>query len=270
MFVENKLSFADGSRQLLHVLAAKANDAPLSTGGYVLMAQLTNAAQSWFIVAMIKNVPSSAIDDETLEIIKTVHVDLPNLRVAGRVNLTDWQAGDPQVRYVGFLKQRGDVAEYFKNFLGCDELLQNREETRKLVSTLKTFAHAQNLKPDEVDTFLRAAHNYCFDCNKNSEPLSLEALCNVAWPQNPTVLQESLAGAALQIADAFVPDRTAIRSLVRIKASTAYWSLDLKREALQAGVAHYNPTQGTLTLSDLPAHLKQELELETKEDGDDQ
>lgn len=265
-FKDEKIQFAEASKQLLKVLAAKAKTVALATGGYVLMAHLSNEANvNWFIVAIINNVDGSAIKDDSLEIVDAVHVDLENLRVAGRVNLTDWFAGDEETRYVGFLKQRGEVADYFKLFLGCNELIADTEETKKLVAALKSFAKKEGLNQEKEEEFLRAAFNFCLECNKNDTPLSLETLSNAVWPDDPKKLQDEFVGDNIQISDGFVPDGRSIKSLVRIKSKTQYWNLDLDRHALSSGFAHYNQKRGELTLRNLPDELKTELDHEIKD-----
>lgn len=267
MFIDNSMTFVDGSKSLLSVLSAKAGAVPLATGGYVLMAQVTNAANvTWFLVAIINNVDGSVIDDKTLEVVDAMHVDLVNLRVAGRVNLTDWEKADKDIRYVGFLKQRGEVADYFKVFLGCNELVADTEETKKLVSTLKRFAKNQGLDQKAEEDFLKSAFNYCEERNKNDEPLSLEALSNVAWPNEPKKLQEAFVEEGVQITDGFVPDGRSIKALVRLRYKTEYWTVDIDRLALSQGYAHYNQTRGELTLLKLPNELKAELDREIKDD----
>ena len=267
-FSEKSLDFADASKQLLSVLAAKAGDAPLATGGYVLMAHITNAANfEWFIVAMINNVSGSAIDEKTLEVIDTVHIDFENLRVAGRVSLTDWLGEDKEIRYVGFLKQRGEVADYFKKFLGCNELLVNTEETKKLVQTLKSFAKSEGLDQQKSDTLLQNAYSYCIEKNKEDTPLSLEALANAAWPDDPKKLQKAFTENNVQISDGFVPDKRSLKALVRMKYKTSFWSLDLDRHALSQGYADYNQKTGELTLKKLPTDFQEELNREL-DDGE--
>lgn len=268
VFEEKSLSFAEASKQLLKVLAAKAGNVALATGGYVLMAQVTNEANvSWFIVAIINNVDSSAIDDRTLEIIKSVHVDLENLRVAGRVNIEDWLGGDTETRYVGFLKQRGEVADYFKLFLGCNELVADTEETKKLVAVLKQFAKDEKLDSQKEGDFLQSAYNFCLERNKSDQPLSLESLSNALWPDDPKKLQKALVESDAQISDGFVPDGRSIKSLMRMKYKTDFWTIDLDRHALSSGYAHYNQQKGELTLRNLPDGLKTELDRELKDDS---
>ena len=268
VFTGNQLTFSAASRQLLKVLAAKAGGVALATGGYVLMAHVTNTANvDWFIVAIINNVDGSAIDDATLEIIEAAHIDRENLRVAGRVNITDWLRGDGETRYIGFLKQRGEVADYFKLFLGCNELVADTVETKKLVGMLKRFAKSEALDQRKKEDFLQSAYNFCHESNKNDEPLNIEAFSNAIWPSEPRKLQSAFVAGDVQISDGFVPDARSIKSLMRMKYKTDYWSIDLDRHALSSGYAHYNQEKGELILRHLPDGLKAELDREIKNDS---
>ena len=263
VFKDNAKTFLAASQELMTVLAAKAGQAPLSTGGYVLMAHVTNdAGISWFVVAMITNVESSFINDVTLEVIESEHVDLQNFRVAGRVNLTDWLSDDKETRYIGFLKQRGDVSDYFKLFLGCNELIASREETKKLVVVLKDFAKSSGLDRIKQEAFLKSAYDYCIERQRNDEPLNLEVLTNAIWPEEPEKLQKALTATSVQINDGFVPDRRSLKAFVKIRGKAQYWSIEIDRQALVGGQAQYDAEKRTLILSDLPPELEAELRRE--------
>lgn len=267
VFEDKSLSFIEGTKKLLRVLASRADQAALSKGGYVLMAHgKSDSGSDWFLVALINNVDSAAVNDESLEIIKTVHVDLENLRVAGRVDLSKWINTEAPDRYVGFLKHRGDVADYFKHFLGCQVVVKDTEETKRLVEGLRTFAKGEGMPLDQEETFLRTAHDYCRTRGKAREPLSLEELTNAAWPSNPKKLQMVLAATGIEVADGFVPDARSLRSLVKFHAKTKYWSVDLDRFALINGDAKYIKARGELVLRNLPADLKADLDQEVADD----
>lgn len=253
-------SFIDTTKQLMGVLATKASPVALATGGFVLMAHMSNAAGSrWFIVAIVTNVQGSAVNEATMDVVDTVHIDMQNLRVAGRVNIGDWLEGGAESRYVGFLKQKGGVSEYFKLFLGCSELVASVEETKKLVAVLKQFASESITSEVEREAFLHRAHQFCVDCQKNDQPLVLESLCNAVLPTEPMALQRAIATASVQISDGFVPDGRVLRAFVRIKAKTEFWSIDIDRQALVNGQVKYDPIKKTLTLFDLPEILEAEL-----------
>lgn len=267
-FKEKSISFLDISKQLLSILENKASPVSLATGGFVLMAYISNAeGNEWFIVAIIKNVEGTAIDEKTFEVNETVHVDLDDLRVAGRVCLTDWLDNEKDVRYIGFLKQREKVSDYFKEFLGCSELIVNTEETKKLVSTLKSFARDKGLEQKEEDVFLQKAYEYCQDKHEKDEPLSLDGLANAVWPDSPEELKKIFTESEVQISDGFVPDKRSLNSLVKMKYKTKYWSLNLDRHALSEGHAHYDQQKGELILKNLPDAFKAELDREL-DDGE--
>ncbi|MBN9421870.1 MAG: hypothetical protein BGO63_15625 [Candidatus Accumulibacter sp. 66-26] len=267
IFRDHSIAFVDGTKKLMDVLAGKAMQAPLSKGGYVLMAHgQSSSKEDWFLVAIINNVASSAVNEETLEIIESVHIDVDNLRVAGRVNVSTWLAGDEHSRYVGFLKHRGEVADYFKYFLGCSVVIKDAEETKRLVEALRTFARSENLDQEREDDFLRKAHAYCNEHSKSKQPISLEELTNVAWPQEPKKLQKSLAEQNIEINDGFVPDGRSLRSLLKFHGKSEYWTVDIDRRALIKGHAQYLPEKGELILRNLPPALKTELDAEVRDD----
>lgn len=262
-FKAKSASFLDTSKKLMSVLAAKASPVALATGGFVLMASMSNAAGArWFVVAIINNVHGSAVNESTLDVVDSVHVDMQNLRVAGRVSVGDWLGGDPDMRYVGFLKQKGGVSDYFKMFLGCNELIASVEETKKLVGELKRFAFDSEMSDEEQEAFLRRAYDFGIECQRNDAPLSLETLSNAVHPSDPKALQKALAHASVQINDGFVPDGRVLKAFVRIKAKTPFWSIDIDRQALVSGQIRYDQKKHTLTLLELPEALEAELRRE--------
>lgn len=262
-FRTRKLTFIDLSKKLMALLADRASKAPLATGGFVLMAHLSNdQGADWFTVAIITNISASAVDEQTLDVVKAVHVDLQNLRVAGHIDLKEWLSGTPDVRYVSFLKQQGAVAEYFKLFLGCNEIIEADVETAKLVQVIKTFAYNSDLKPAEQDKLLKRAYDFGIERHKNDEPILLEELSNAVYPSKPAALMKAIAESSASISEGFVPNGRVLRTFVHFKARTEFWSIDLQREALLRGKAKYDKKKKTLTLLDLPATLQAELERE--------
>jgi len=252
------------SHELIGILAARADLQPLSKGGYVLMAEVSgDDGARWFLVAVINNVDGSAVD-ENLEVIEAVHVDLEHLRVAGRVSVQDWLEIEGHARYIGFLKQRGDVAEYFKAFLGCDDMVVPLAETKSLTASLKAFASEEKLDFKQEEDFLRAAYAYCDQRAQANEPLSLDSLANAAWPDEPDKLKAQFARDGAQVSDGFVPDPTALKRLLKIRARTSAWSVELDVSALVSGDAEYVPEREGLLLCNLPADLLELLVRETK------
>jgi nucleoid-associated protein len=227
----------------------------LATGGFVLIAKITNEGTDYLLAAIVTEIVGTAIT-QGLEVIDSVHLDMSQLRVAGRVDLNAWQAGAD--RYISFLKSRGDIANYFKLFLGCNDLVLALEESRKLVIGLEQFAAEQALDAGQRDDFLDRAHQYLTSMEKDT-PLSLEALSNHVWPDEPELLQTKLASEELALSDGFVPDRRAIKGLVKFEGKSQFWNIKFDRKAIRLGHLRYNPDSDSIVLTQIPDSLRQEL-----------
>jgi nucleoid-associated protein len=207
-------------------------------------------------VAIVTEVVGTAIT-EGFEIVDSVHLDMSNLRVAGRVDLTAWQDGAE--RYVSFLKGRGEVANYFKQFLGCNDVLVALQETQKLVRGLETFATKQHLESAVRDQLFEQAYTFLEELGRNGNPVSLDALANRLWPDSPDDLRATFANEELQLSDGFVPDRRAIKGLVKFKGTSTHWKLEFDRRGLRNGDIRYDQDNNSLVLSNIPDALRSEL-----------
>ena len=254
--LNSAIEFHALSVHLMNVLRGKVKQENLATGGYVLLAHVFNGTVDWLLIVMLTDVAGSAIN-ERLEVISTVHLDVEHLRVAGRINLKAWQAGED--RYISFLKGKTEISEYFKHFLGCNDVISARVESYKLVDALKHFAAEHNLDDSARDRFLIDARDYCLECIKQNRSLSLEVLSNRLWPTQPEALQNALTTPGCELADGFIPDPRAIKTFVRFKAKTATWSLEFDRKAIRNGDLKFYKQDGTLALTNLPTELRDEL-----------
>ncbi|WP_455154838.1 nucleoid-associated protein [Cupriavidus campinensis] len=255
-FNDHSIDFYQLSLRMMEVLRDRADTARLSTGGYVLIAHVNNGATDFLLVAIVTDKIGTAITDG-LDIIDSPHLDLAALRVAGRVDVTGWLAGNE--RYISFLKGRGEVSDYFKHFLGCDDVVMSSAETKKLITCLKQFATDRGMEQAQRDQLLRQTHEYCTQCADDKLPLSLDALANRLMPDEPEALRAVFADEGVQLSDGFVPDKRSLRSLVRFKGKTPAWTVEFDRDALQSGNIMFDDVNQTLVLHNLPDSLLQEM-----------
>lgn len=254
--VEARTSFFDFSLELMEHLRLRAQVEQLATGGYVLIAKINNGATEFLLVAIVTEVLGAAITDG-MEVVDSVHLDMTHLRVAGRVDLTAWQSGAG--RYISFLKSRGDVAAYFQLFLGCNDMLLALEESKKLVIGLERFADQQQLDSTQRDRLFDKAHQYLDELGRTKEIVSLDALTNHLWPHEPEAIRRVLAAEELGLSDGFVPDRRAIKGLVKFEGKSNFWKLSFDRKAMRCGDLRYDEENDTIVLSSIPEELREEL-----------
>ena len=255
--LDQTLNFADLSVVMMQHLAECAGQEPLACGAYVLIARIRLAPSDCILVALISEAIGTAIDPQ-LNILDSMHLDLGNLRAAGRIDLMAWQNGAE--RYISFLKGRSDVAQYFKQFLGCNDVVIALKETQKLVQSLNDFAEAQGMEGAQRDQMLERAHGYLDELGGHGAPINLDRIAEHVWPEAPERLQSVLHDESKELSSGFVPDRRAIRPLVRYKANGPQWKLEFDRSSLRSGAVIYDKRNDTLVLSNVPEHLKRLLQ----------
>jgi nucleoid-associated protein len=246
---------------LMTTLVTQAKRKTGATGGHVFFVHFQDNSKQFIMIAIVNDRLNAAITQD-FDVRDVTTLDLDGFRFAGRINLTGWLNGEE--RYVGFLKGKGDVAEYFKEFLGCDTTVQDRHDTHLLVTAVKDFADSQKMTGIARDDFLAKAKAICDQSAHKREELHLTAFSNELFPAEPELLLKVLTDDGRKINDGFVPDRRALATLVRFKAKTPFWSVEFEREAITQGKVRFNEKTNSLTLSDIPAELAAELRAQTK------
>jgi nucleoid-associated protein len=249
--------FATLTQKLMVTLTTQARRKPGATGGHVLFAHLEKDARVYLLVAVV-NDKLGALLTSDLDMADVRHLDLDGFRFAGRVDITAWLNGAD--RYIGFLKGRGEVADYFKEFLGCATAVEDREDTRRLIRVLEDFAEPARGSVKDKQAFLERAYEICDRYIREGAPLDFEVLSNELHPEEPRTLEKALGDPDLALGDGFVPNRRALGALVRFRGRTPFWSLEFDRRALSQGKVVYDPGRKTITINDLPGDLVAELE----------
>lgn len=254
--VEESIDFLTLSHLMMQHLQVRSEQEELASGGHVLIARVENNRSDYLFVAIVTEMIGTAITNN-LDVVDSVHLDINNLRVAGRIDLNAWRSGAE--RYISFLKGRANVAQYFKLFLGCNDLVIALRETQKLVQGLEQFAEAQQLQPEVRDQLFQRAHGYLDEFGDNGAPVSLDTLSQHVWPEAANRLREALDDENLALSSGFIPDRRAIKPLVRFKTSGPEWKLEFDRSSLRSGAVIYDRQHDRLILSNIPEALRKEL-----------
>lgn len=255
---EGSLGFVELTRKMMAQLQARIEEEPQAAGGHVVFARICNsAAADVLLVAIIAEAHGMALNAD-LEVVERSYLDLANLRVAGKIDLAAWQSNSG--RYISFLKGRGDVAQYFKRFLCCNDVVAALKETQKLIKGIEQFAQTQELAPEARNQLFEEAHRYLDDLGENDLPWSVDTVVKQLCPDQPEALRATLTDEELGLSDGCIPDRRAIRPLLRFKASAPNWKLEFNRNSLRSGDVIYNRNNDTIVLYNVPETLKRELD----------
>ncbi|WP_181172990.1 nucleoid-associated protein [Mesorhizobium sp. B2-7-3] len=241
---------------LMKTLAVNAGAKAAATGGHVFFAHFAREERHFLMVAIVNDTLGAALTRQH-DVQDVTHLDVDGFRFAGRINITSWTNNED--RYIGFLKGKGNVAEYFQAFLGCVDSVQEKADTRNLVDALKSFANKRGLELEARNAFLAKAKEICDRAASKREELSFEALTNELVPDDPDSLRDYLADPDLMLNDRFIPNKAILNTLVRFKGRTEHWFIEFDRDAISAGEVTYDQDKQTLTLRNLPDELKEKL-----------
>ncbi|WP_082898228.1 nucleoid-associated protein [Sphingomonas sanguinis] len=262
---EDGSDFSALTRSLMDTLLAKARTVPNAGAGHVFFAHFEQDGRELMLIAIVTEKLGATLT-QAFVARDVTHLDLDGFRYAGRIDLTAWQADDG--RYLGFLRGKGAVAEYFKEFLGCVSPSDDKKSTRELTAALIGFADDQGLEGDARNDFLVRANSILDRGSREDRRIDFQAFANELTPDDPAPLTEYLGSPALQLGDDFVPDRRLIGPLLRISYRAANWSVDIDRRALTRGEVGFDPENNTLTIRNLPHALVAQLRAETVDNGE--
>ncbi|ATE84685.1 nucleoid-associated protein [Sinorhizobium phage phi2LM21] len=240
--------------KLMEALKLRASRRGAATGGHVFFAHFERDKREYLLVTILNDKLGAAVTEE-LDVEDINHLDIDGFKFAGRINITGWL--NQEKRYISFLKGKGNVADYFKEFLGCDTAVQEKEDTLLLVKTMRAYADTLGYDVAEKGEFLKKVRGICHRHAHTGKELDLTSFANELFPEDPTDLIGELAKAELN--NGFIPNKSALGGLVKFQGKTPYWSLEFERDAISSGDIKFDSATGILTIKNLPEKLRREL-----------
>lgn len=121
-YMEGIQDFTAFSRQAVEHLQKLMEESNLSTGGHVLFAHYQQGMTDYLAIALLHHSEGVAVT-ESLDVAPAKHLDLGQLHLAARINISEWQNNKQSKQYISFIKGKNGkkVSEYFRDFIGCQE-----------------------------------------------------------------------------------------------------------------------------------------------------
>lgn len=260
-YIEEVDDFYQITERFMNVLKTESESQVFAKGGKVIFIHYTDNEKEYFLVAILSEKIGLLAKDWDLT--QDEFLNFENLRFAGRINITDWQ--DPEsledCRYISFLKGQGEIAGYFKRFLGCKDVLLAKKETKALVEYIGKFAEEEGLSLEEQTQLRNRADTYLRQLSENEDFFILQTFANVIWADEPQDLIDSFERSGrennFEISDGFIPNKRSLRSLKVYSHKTKHWSLSFDVEAYNDGDIEVDVENGSITITNAPPELLQ-------------
>lgn len=256
--LEQTLDFFSLSQALASTLLQLLGDDALADDQHFLVARVQHGtAVDFLFVALIPEAPGIGLS-AAHDLCARPYLDLDGIRLAARIDLRAWQH-EADSRYLSFLQGRGGDAAFFKRLIACQDAAAPRKETQKLIDGIATYAEAEQLAPDARSALFEDAHRYLETLSETDTPWHIEQVAQALKPDAPQPLSQALRREDLGLQDGCIPDRRALRPLLRLKAAAPHWKLEFNRSGLRSGDVQYDRGQDRIVLSNLPEDLRRAL-----------
>lgn len=124
---------------------------------------------------------------EQLNLTTVKRLDLDHIRLAARINLSEWKSNPQSKRYISYLKgkQGRRINEYFRDFIGCQEGIDGPGETRTLLKAFSDFVESEDLGEESTREKTSTLASYSMAQAKLGEPIVLDELSELLDEDQP-------------------------------------------------------------------------------------
>jgi len=231
----------------------------LTTGGHALFCHYQQGLTDYLVIALMQETEAVTMTEE-LHLMTVKRLDLDHIRLAARINITEWKSNPQSKQYISYLKgkQGRRINEYFRDFIGCQEGIDAPSETRTLLKAFSDFVESEDMVEDAAREKSHTLVSYSMAQAKLGEPITLDELSSLIDEDRPKNFYDFIKTKHYGISETLPPDKKTINKFRRFTGRAEGMSISFEAHLLGDKI-EFNEAGGTLTLRNLPTHLTEQL-----------
>lgn len=258
-YLEDDGSFAAFTLKAVKHLQTLMEESNLSVGGYVLFAHYQQGMTDYLTIALLHHSEGVAVNED-LNVLPSRHLDLSQLHLAARVNISEWKNNTQSKQYISFIKGKNGkkVSEYFRDFIGCQEGVDGPGETRTLLKAFSDFVESEDLPEDAAREKTRTLVDYASSQSKIGEPMGLEELSGLIDEDRPRAFYDHIRNKDYGLSPEIPADKRTLNQFRRFTGRAEGLSISFEAHLLGSKI-EYDESAGTLVIRGLPTQLTDQL-----------
>jgi nucleoid-associated protein len=228
--------------------------------GFVIFSHYQFLATDYLMIAIINTKEHVEINRQ-LELTSSDHLDLAKMQLAVRIDLTQLAVSPEQQRYISFIKGRmgRKVSDFFMHFLGCEELVDVKQQNKQLLSSVDEFLASEQLDPNEKDESRKIVSEYYKEKLDQGEDIQLKELADKLPKEDESRdFYQFVKSSEQPIEEQFQADRSVLKTLAKFSGQGGGVSLSFERKLLGDRIS-YDAGSDTLMIRGIPPNLKDQL-----------
>jgi nucleoid-associated protein len=253
-----KHDFIEFSIQASELLKKSLIDTGTLETGFVVFSHYQFLATDYLMIAIINTKQHVEINRD-LELTSSDHLDLAKMQLAVRIDLTQLAVTADQLRYISFIKGRmgRKVSDFFMHFIGCEELVDVKQQNKQLLTTVDAFLASEQLDPTEKHQARDTVSDYYKEKLELGEDIQIQELA-AKLPSDHISFEQFNQQAEVPVEEQFQADRGVLKTLVKFSGQGGGISLSFERKLLGDRVS-YDAGSDTLMIRGIPPNLKDQL-----------
>lgn len=258
-YVDGAEDFTAFSQTAVEHLLRLLEESNLSTGGHVMIAHYVQGMTDYLVVAMLHHSEGMTVSDD-LSVTPSRHLDLNQIHLAARINISEWRSNPKSRQYISHLKAKNGkkVSEYFRDFIGCQEGIDGPGETRTLLKAFSDFVESEDLPEQSAREKTQTLVDYASSQTKMGEPVSIEELSSLVDEDRPRAFYDHIRNKDYGLSPEIPADKRTLNQFRRFTGRTEGLSISFEAHMLGSKV-EFDEAGGTLTLRGLPQALTDQL-----------
>ncbi|MCL1076007.1 nucleoid-associated protein YejK [Shewanella dokdonensis] len=263
-YISNELGFVEFSAAAGKLLQEELSKYDFSQGGFLLLALYQHMATDYLFVALLNAKSSMTVLDD-MELTQNDHLDLANLQLAARIDLTEWQRDAESRKYISFVRGRAGrkVADFFLDFMGCVEGVNAKQQSKQLMQVVEDYVAEGDLTKDERQQCRNRVFEYCQEQVEIGTDVQLKDLADELAESGMESFYDFAVQGEYDLEENFPADKSTLRQLKKFSGTGGGVSLSFDSTHLGERVI-YDPVSDTIVIKGVPANLKDQLDRRLK------
>ncbi len=254
------MPFYEFSCECAELLHQELQKYPFADEGVLVIAIYRYLATEYLFIGLLPIHQSLKVTG-SLDINATDYLDLKQITIASRIDLSDKETREESLRYLSYIKGRVGraVSDFFLDFLQAEVGLDVKEQNTVLLQAVEDFCADHSLDKQEVHQYRQQVFNHCSEQIRSGEEVVIKELSSELPPGMDgqdfiSYTQEQ----GYELADQFPVERSSLKTLTKFVGSGGGVSLTF--DALLLGERiFYDPETDTLTMKGVPPNLRDQL-----------
>lgn len=258
-YVAQELEFVEFTKQSVEHLTKLMEESNLSVGGHVIFAHYQQGLTEYLNIALLHHSDGVSVGED-LGVSPTRHLDLSQLHLAARINLSEWKDNDKSRTYISYTKGKNGkkASEYFRDFIGCQEGIDGPGETRTLLKAFADYVEHEDLPEESAREKTSALVDYATSQTKLGEPVSLEELSKLIDDDQPRAFYDHIRNKDYGLSPEIPADKRTLNQFRRYTGRAEGLSITFESHLLGSKI-EYDSENGTLLIRQVPTQLLDQL-----------